>query len=276
MRAAKWIAGFVAGLALLAVAGGLLLTRWIDPNVLRAPIERAVRNATGRELSIRGPLEFDWFPWLAVRTGAAHIAGPGTDWPPLASWRQAYVGVRLVPLLRGKIRVDRVRVDGLVIRLIKAADGRTSWAGFAPRRSAAGDDREFQIAGLELQDARIEYRDLASGGEHVLAELNLTTSAYSGTAPLAINGRAQYVRGTPWPLVFAAAIDSNNHGLQLTQLAIEQTDWKLRLRVPALSIDPARERYRAASWSIDAPGLDLHGAQLTLALAPRLDAETAF
>jgi AsmA protein len=67
---------------------------------------------------------------LSVRVGAASLANPaGFEGASLLSVKQANIGARLLPLLDGRLELDRIRLDGLDVQLHRLADGRANWDG---------------------------------------------------------------------------------------------------------------------------------------------------
>ncbi len=172
MRIAKWVTIVLGGLAALAVLAALVLTLAVDPNRYRGAIERQVAASTGREFRLQGDIELSFFPWLALTTGAAELRSPpGFPEPRFLRWRAAHVGVRLVPLLRGELLVDRVRIEGLDARLVRAADGRTNWSFDAgtpdPASSGAGHESLPDVAGIELREAHVVFDDFAAAKSYV-------------------------------------------------------------------------------------------------------------
>src|SRR5262245_59002401 len=111
MRALKIAAYVVGGLIGLIVVGLVLVVVFVDPNDYRDDIERIVQEETGRKLTLAGELKLSVFPWLALQTGAASLGeSPGFGDEPFVSIREARVGVRLLPLLRGKLEIGSVRL----------------------------------------------------------------------------------------------------------------------------------------------------------------------
>lgn len=171
MRAGRWVVAIVAGLCALVVIAIATLTLLVDPNVFRDEIEAAARARTGLPLRIDGELDIAWFPWLAVRTGAAAIGARQGAGEPVVQWESARVGARLVPLLRGRLVIDRIRVDGLHLRLRRDAAGRGNWEELlqldAQSSSASdgdsGSDAVPQVAGLEVRDGSVDFFDERSG-----------------------------------------------------------------------------------------------------------------
>src|SRR5687767_12512760 len=155
-RAARLTLLSLAGAIFVLVATVLIVTLVVDPNRYRAPIEQAVRDASGRDFELEGDIEIAWAPWLALETGKAQLGNPaGFDAPPLLAWDSARVGVRMWPLIKGDLVVDRVQFDGLRVHLHVDKAGRANWQGFATQRGA-GDQRAPFIprnAGVELRNS---------------------------------------------------------------------------------------------------------------------------
>ena len=147
MRPLKWILIAAAGLVALLLAGVLVVTQWVDPDVFKPRIVAALRDATGRPVELPGELELAWYPWLALRTGAGSLGNPpGIAGAPLARWREARLGARLLPLLRGEFELDRLRFDGLEVELRRDAAGRDNWSGLLDAAGGGGDSRPLRLA----------------------------------------------------------------------------------------------------------------------------------
>jgi AsmA protein len=163
MRALRIVAFVAAGLIGLIVIGLVLVLVFVDPNDYRDDIERLVEQKTGRPLTLSGDLKLSVFPWVALETGAASLGdAPGFGPEPFVSIKEARLGVRLLPLLRGKIEVGNVRLDGARIRLITDESGRENWADLGksktPQQEPPPDTGATEIptiAGLEISDAAI-------------------------------------------------------------------------------------------------------------------------
>ncbi|MBK6599644.1 MAG: AsmA family protein [Proteobacteria bacterium] len=162
MRAAKWILIIVGLLVALVVAGIVVLTVFVDPNRFKADIADAVGRETGRELRLEGDIELSFFPWLALTTGQGSLGNPpGFAAVPFVSWREARLRVRLLPLLRGRAVLDTVKIVGADFRLLRRADGTANWEGWGPAPAASGDIAApaGMVAGLELEDGRLQFQD---------------------------------------------------------------------------------------------------------------------
>jgi len=266
VRIAKWIlVGFGALLAVVALAI-FLLTQFVDPARFKGPIERQVAAATGRELRLTGDIDLAFFPWLALTTGAAQLPAPDefSD-PRFLAWEKAYVGVRLLPLLRGELVVDRVRLSGLRARLVKAANGRVNWAfdrGEAdPAGDGSGNGRLPDIAGVELRDARILYFDAASGTQFELADARLDIEPIRDGVPMRIEAAGVVSKaGVPERVAFELATRVTTGPpvvIEATTLSGRLSDGRFagggvpwRLAVPRASYDASSGAFAAPGWEL--------------------------
>lgn len=176
------------GLGALVLAGVLVITLVIDPQRFKPRIAELARDATGRELILRGPLRLSWFPWLALETDDGALSGAAGE-AALASWRTARVGARLWPLLRGQLALDRLQFDGLQLRLQRNAAGEGNWASLLARLRGPGDAGSVtlrEIAGLSLRDATLEYRQ-ADGERLQMAHWRLDTGVIRPGAPVSLS-----------------------------------------------------------------------------------------
>src|SRR5678816_1889363 len=163
MRPLRIVAYVAAGLIGLIVIGLILVVVFVDPNDYRDDIQRIVKEKTGRELTLSGDLKLSVFPWIALETGPASLGdAQGFGPEPFVSIKEAHVGVRLLPLLRGKVEVGSVRLDGARIRLITDESGRDNWADLGKSETPpttpqpeTGATEIPTIAGLEISDAAV-------------------------------------------------------------------------------------------------------------------------
>lgn len=192
MRSLK-IAGYVFGALLALVVLTLVaVVVFVDPNDYRDDIQRIVERETGRKLTLSGELKLSVFPWLALQTGPASLSdAPGFGDEPFVSLRNARVSVRLLPLLRGKLEVGKVSLDGARIRLITDSQGRDNWAdlgeqGAAPAQGVPADAGPAQlptIEGLSIKDAAVTMEDKQANSRHAVRDFNLQTGRLESGQP---------------------------------------------------------------------------------------------
>src|ERR1700722_13748825 len=133
--------GVLAG-GIVALLGAVLLGVWllVNPNTYKGKIAAAVQQSTGRELKLQGDIRLSVIPWVALELGPASLGNPaGFGDEPFLSFTHASVRVRLLPLLRQRLEVARVEVEGLDLRLRKNAAGRGNWQGAEPESPTKSD-----------------------------------------------------------------------------------------------------------------------------------------
>jgi uncharacterized protein involved in outer membrane biogenesis len=180
----------LAVVLVILVAAPVALWLLLDPAALKARAAAYVKESTGRELTITGPVSLSYFPWLGGVVKMASLAPPaGFGDAPFASIDELDLKVRPIPLLGGDIVIDTVRLKGVRLRFEARRDGRTTWDGLLPAATASAvpaatpsTARLLQVAGLELRDGEIVWSDEA-GGRYELKGVELTTGALGGGEP---------------------------------------------------------------------------------------------
>jgi AsmA protein len=93
--------------------------------------------------------------------------------------------VALMPLLRGEVIVDGVRVSGLKAQVVKDKNGRFNFQDLLgedkpkavpeKKESSGGQTVAFDIASVTVEKSAVSYRDLATGQALELSDFNLST-----------------------------------------------------------------------------------------------------
>jgi AsmA protein len=186
LRILKWISLGLGAIVALAVLAVLVVVWLVDPNSFKSNIEAAVRDATGRELTLVGDIDLGFFPWLAFRSGEGRFgnaAGFGPE--PMVTWQSAQLGARLLPLLRGRLVADRVILKGADVRLVRRADGSANWQDLlredpADPKAAQAGTTELRVDGITIENSRVSFVDETVPRRMAVTTLNLTTD---GIAP---------------------------------------------------------------------------------------------
>ena len=188
-----WLVGLLIALVAIAV---VVLPMVVDPNDYKAEIAAAVEEQTGRTLTIAGDIELSVFPWLGLDIGPTQFSNAaGFEEPAMARMETVQVRVKLLPLLRKQLEVDKVHLSGLQLYLAKDKNGQTNWADLtataetgepgdkdkaataaAPEGEGGGLDH-LTIGGIEITDASIHWDDQSTDSRYVVNDLSLTTGA---------------------------------------------------------------------------------------------------
>ncbi|MEM9795006.1 MAG: AsmA family protein [Pseudomonadota bacterium] len=189
----RWIIRIGVTFAVLAVV--------VVAAILLVPTERIVnlaaerfQSATGRTLTVSGPVRATLWPSLGVRAEGIEIAD-GTD--TLLTARSLDLGVGLSGLRGDTIKVERLAIDGARLSLRRAADGTGNWevpstssAAVASdaSESAASARRNFSIDAAILTDAEVRYE--ADGQVWQVRALDLNASLPDPSGALTVEASA--------------------------------------------------------------------------------------
>ena len=165
------------------------MTVWLlfDPNDYKDDLSALVEARTGRSFVIEDDLDLTFFPWLGVQTGGVRLGNAeGFGEEDFASATNVTVRVRLLPLLNRRLEIGTVELDGLALSLARDQDGRGNWEDLLA--TAASDDAETEttpssgpavqdldIAGINIRDGVIFWREDVTEVRYVLSELSLDT-----------------------------------------------------------------------------------------------------
>lgn len=186
-----WIVGGVVGFIVLAT---LAVWLFFDPNEYRDEIAVAVKDATGRDLVIEGDLSLSIFPWLAVEVGRTELGNAeGFGDEPFMSFDSASLSIRLLPLIfQRSATVGTAAIEGLVVNLEVAADGRTNWDDFAQAEDAAPveipeealeDAPTVELGSVEVVNAMVSYRDAQAGSSYAISNLQFESNGIGAGDP---------------------------------------------------------------------------------------------
>lgn len=194
-------------LILLFVAAALVLPHIIKPDAYKARIVALVQEKTGRTLTISGHIGLSFFPWIGVRLQQVALSNPpGFPSGTFASIRSAGIRVRLLPLLRKRVEIDEIRLNGLQAALLRTRAGATNWADLTGAPSsrkqspsatpAPGSSPLVQaltVAGVRIQNANATFTDEQTGQRLGLRDFQLTTGRVlaAHAVPLSFSGVLQ-------------------------------------------------------------------------------------
>jgi AsmA protein len=201
MRTVK-ILSVLAGAVVVVAAGLFALWLSVNPNDYKEQIAAAVKQSTGRDLSLTGHMHLSVFPWVALELGPGSLGNPpGFGEGDFLAFNHAAVRVRLLPLLAKRLEMERVDIDGLDLRLSRNAAGMGNWEGFGwaqkPERGAgagAGDGAVGSLRGLDgirVTHGRVSYQGM------VIENLTVDTGAFGGHGVTPVSVALQANRGVP-------------------------------------------------------------------------------
>ncbi|MCZ4304680.1 AsmA family protein [Zoogloeaceae bacterium G21618-S1] len=204
----------VVGLGLLVLVLMAALAAYLafvfDANDYRDRLSELVAEQTGRQLTLSGEMKLSVFPWLGFELGAAELGNaPGFSDRPFAALTAAEARVKLLPLLRKEVAVDRVVLKGLQLSLERRADGKTNWDDLVepevahdansagPGEASGGHPSALAVGGVDIQDAVIRWEDETTQAKHSLSDVDIQTGEIAPGVPFNIDLGASFSVSEP-------------------------------------------------------------------------------
>ncbi len=221
----KWLAGIVVALVVLIVVALVVAPMLIPVETIRQQVTSAVKDATGRDLQIKGALSVAVFPTLAVE--ANDVTFSNASWAsggPMASLAKLDLHLRLLPLLSHRIEISSFVLEKPVFDLETDKSGHGNWefaaasagasgtggtgapkagekpaqpAAPAPAPKAESSGGGMGIGGIALGDVRIAdghitYKNGQTGKSETIDAINVKLTLANLDSPLALDGSAKW------------------------------------------------------------------------------------
>lgn len=288
----------VVVLPLAAVAAA----RWyLTPDLLRAQAGDAALRATGRALTIAGPIRLTWalHPKI-VAENVSFANPPGMSRPQMLHADRVEARLALWPLLSRRVEVTRVQVFGPDLRLQRDAAGHPNWLLEPPRAPPPSQQAappspkprmQVVIGRVEIQGGLLVWK-----GDGRTVSLELKRAAYapgSGAftvstvlrgVPLDLAGTAGPFTAGPIPLqvkLAGAGIEAVVTGTSAQpSLALQAADLSAASVLAGVTLPPARDLRAQARLELTPAQVTLHelrasmrqgdvAGELTIALGAR-------
>ena len=171
----------LVGCLALVGLGAWYASSFINPAQVTKLLSSSVKDATGRELKIAGPVSLSLFPSISVK--AEQVSLSNASWasnPDMFVFKQIELDIRILPLLKGSVEISRIGVRGLEANLQTNKAGEGNWNLTPPTIVASGSATQsvtsdsssnalVSIKTLDVVDARINYQD----GEKVASPIGI-------------------------------------------------------------------------------------------------------
>ncbi|MBV6306146.1 AsmA family protein [Candidimonas humi] len=217
-----WFKRVLVGLVvvvIVALVGLAIFLLTFDPNAYKSKLEEIVYNRYHRSLVVKGDIELSLFPRIGLSLQDVSLSDrESTD--VFASVDSARFAVAIWPLMFNRLVVDHVAVSGFKAWVVRNAAGEFNFRDLldnsvpgiepppAPPQStpashasklpallrnheAARTDFQIDIAGLDLKNGEIHYRDYMTGARARVEKLTVNTGRVTYDQPfdVALQGK---------------------------------------------------------------------------------------
>ena len=177
----------LAGLIVLLIAVVIAVPMLIPMATYKSQIASAVKTQTGRDLRLDGDIGLSFFPNIAVSIADVGLAN--ADWgkaPEMASMKEMRATLKLMPLFRGAVEIDRFELVDPAIHLEVRRDGTPNWQFETARATAPAADgagaatsggatvSEVSLGEVAIRNGRASYVNAQTGAAHTAEQVNIS------------------------------------------------------------------------------------------------------
>lgn len=235
------------GLLVFLVASLVAIPWLVDANAYKPQIIAQMMRATGRDVTIEGPVRLWVLPVPGVSFDGLRVANaPDATSPNMVEAKSVSVTLSLLALLTGALRPAEVILTEPRIALEIDTAGRPNWQFPAPADSAA-----VSLPALVIEQGVLTFKDARSGLSIVAAKADFLASAGSIDGPLSLTGQAT-VNDVPMTLHLAAGARNagNAAGGHTIDVSLQAAGGRLSFDGIASEIGPnARLTGRASAFA---------------------------
>jgi len=188
-------------LLLFIASATAIFVATFDANLYKQDLSDLVRQQTGRELQFFGDVSLTVYPALGMQLGAMSFSNaPGFGAQSMIKVNKVSISVDVASLITFSPEVDQLLLQDLEINLQKNKAGKTNWddlikadtkAATATTESdttaASSETGKIEIkgafGGINMQNARLLWKDDQAGVEYRINDLNFTTGRITPDAP---------------------------------------------------------------------------------------------
>jgi AsmA protein len=194
-------------LIVVVIAAALAAPFLIPTDTYKTKLIALVKDSTGRELKIAGPVNLSILPQLAIEAeGVSFANAPGAQDPAMLQLKKLEVRLRVLPLLHGEVELGRFVLDEPQISLEIDKSGKGNWvfrsaapaAAAAPSPAASGGGAnagalsELRLDDVQLNNGKITYRDDRTGQTEEVSAIDMKLSLPGLDSPFAGEGAATW------------------------------------------------------------------------------------
>jgi AsmA protein len=159
-------------LVVLPITGIGVFIATFNPNAWKPRIQNAVMRATGRELSLNGPISLKWslVPTIEARDVALANFDGGSR-PQMVTAQSIEAEVALLPLLSNRLDIPRLAIIKPDVLIETTQAGRGNWLftkpatpSDAPTAAAApGESMDIVVQSMTVEDGTLTWRNGVTG-----------------------------------------------------------------------------------------------------------------
>jgi uncharacterized protein involved in outer membrane biogenesis len=210
------VAIIIPGIILAGIAALFL----VDSHHFKPQLIRVAEQKLGRKLVIDGDFSLQFYPSIAIKLTQAHLKNPDSFEAlknnDFAYANSARLKIELLPLLKGKVQIEELELDGLKLTLTRIAANQDNWSDLVTHFKKTPDGKEIDknaqdnddesgnlakgefklnLAETTIHQAELTYEDKPAYKNYQLKNLNFYTKKFAPNHPADIKGNFIFVAG---------------------------------------------------------------------------------
>ena len=185
---------------LLLIGGAIAALPFIlSADIIREQVTAAVKSQTGRDLVIKGDTSLSVLPNIALKVGQASLSntaqmGGGV----FAQMEEFRVGLELVPLLSGEMRVSGLSLTSPVILLRRSKSGAVNWEMGSVQNQGEPAQKsdgavslpltDLSLGDIAVENGTVSFVDEQAGSEVKFEKINVNLNLPDLQSTLEANG----------------------------------------------------------------------------------------
>lgn len=214
------------GLVALVVVAVMVVPPMMG-GTIKGKVVEAVRDATGRDLTIAGDFSVSVFPSISLQMSEISLSNPpGSADPNMMTVSSVDAEIALFPLIGKEVEVTKLVIQDPVLLLNQDAEKGNNWTfegAEKPAEEEPAEPGEFPLSDIRLGDVRIEggrvsFKDAASGQDQNVENITLKVALENMASALNLD-LSMVLNGEDMTL--ALAVDSLAQAMQKEAFALD-------------------------------------------------------
>lgn len=195
----KWVLRVILAVVIFVgvAVGGIALIP--TDTIARLATER-LSASLARDVTLTGAVRPSFYPMIGISAEGFEISNPdwAADQGPMLRAEALHIGVEVMPLFSGEVRIARAELIKPDIILLRNADGQANWefSTTAPtaETGTSGDLPQISLSLAQISDGTLRYTDATTAQSYAAEAVNLRLEApdlkgsLTGSFHAAING----------------------------------------------------------------------------------------
>lgn len=183
------LGSLISLLVIILIAIAVIILTF-NPNHYKAEISQWVHTQTGRVLTLDGDIHVSLLP-LSLELNQVRLHNPtGFKTTEFINIEHAKLRITWSPLLKQKIEVDAMQLNGVQLILMRQADAKVNWKNLLPSTSTRTQTpphsvtpqnllKSLQVKQISVSDSQIIWEDQVAKTRYSLVNLNFTTQIHA-------------------------------------------------------------------------------------------------